>query len=179
MVQGWFAAMRGSTAYVERLRPRCPDIVDLKNVGGMVPAEHLACFGTQSIEFEGTYGCPPCNPIPYGDFEPKWLADPAVYNLVSEVGGRMQGSSLTVRFPPDGPGPPADGSIIRVRGHFDDPAAGDCSIRWPDPWAAFLESDPREFDPAPAAVARHWCRQMFVVEHYDTIGTDPSLPGPQ
>jgi hypothetical protein len=176
---GWFAAMKGSTPYVAPLPPRCPETVDLENVGAMLGAEQLACFGNQSIEFEGTYGCPPCSPMFSGEFEPKWLADPAIHNLVSEVGASLQGSSLRVRFRPGAAGAPSDGSIIRIRGHFDDPAAGDCSMSMPDPWSEFMESDPMEFDPVPAAVARLWCRQMFVVESYDVIGTDPSLPGPQ
>jgi hypothetical protein len=175
-IGGWFAAMKGSMPYVAPLPPRCPETVDLENLGAMLPAEQLACFGDESIEVEGTYGCPPCTGVYRGEFQPKWLADPAIYNLVSEVGASLEGSRLPVRFRPDAPRPPTDGSIIRIRGHFDDPAASDCSMSMPDPW---VDNNDFHVEPVPSAVARLWCRQMFVVENYRVIGTDPNLPGPQ
>ena len=163
---GWFAARKGAVQYVEPTTSRCPAEVDLENLGAMVPAERLDCFGGRTIEFDGTYsyGCPTCEY--FGRYEPAWLASPNVWNRVAETG--TGAGFLNVRFPP-GLEHPEDGSIIRVKGHFDDPLSADCSITLV-PW------DYRVMVPhvVPGSIASLWCRQMFVVESYDVLGPDTS-----
>lgn len=163
---GWFAAMKGSTPYVAKLAPRCPTAVDLRNLGAMLPAERLACFGDRTIEFEGTFraGCPTCEF--FGSFGPAWLANPNVFNFVVMTSTRLHGLGMNLRLPP-GLVPPENGSIVRIWGHFDDPAATDCSISIV-PW----DYRDMELDPVPASVSRLWCRQLFVVERYEVVGTD-------
>lgn len=179
-IGGWFAVMKGSTRYVEPLAPRCPSAgeepaqewpgVDLRTLAVMLGAERLACFGDATITFEGTYGCRGCTPEFFGNFEPAWLANPNIVHLVREVGSGTHGFGMLLRFPPDGAGPPGDGSMIRVRGHLDDRAASTCEIAIDEPWGDIVPA------PAPPSFARLWCRQMFVVEGYDVIGTDASFP---
>ncbi|HJR90718.1 MAG TPA: hypothetical protein VJ782_11225, partial [Aeromicrobium sp.] len=77
---GWFAGVQGSTPYVEPLDPRCPEPIDrvsLETIGAMLGAERLACFGDRPVEFEGTLEPPPAVPPEiFGEFTPRWLADP-------------------------------------------------------------------------------------------------------
>ena len=62
--------------------------------------------------------------------------------------------------------PSVAGSILRVTGHFSDPAATTCVIRG----VGYLESD------LPAESAELHCREAFVVEGYEVIGSDPEFP---
>jgi hypothetical protein len=163
---GWFASSKGTTAYVAQLAPRCPSAVDIVNLGAMVPAERLACFGRTTIEFEASYryGCPTCEI--FGRFEPAWLSDPNIGHFVAESGTGFDGPGLDIAFPPR-LAAPKSGAILRLRGHFDDPAAADCSmglVAWD-----YVDMEP---DPVPPSVARLWCRQQLVVESFDVIGTD-------
>ena len=157
---GWFAAMAGSTPYVKAIDPRCPADVDLKTLGAMLPAERLACFEGDVISLEGDLRPPPrVPPEIFGQFRPRWLADPNIVNFVSELGTDGQGLGLNLRFPASLERP-ADGPVL-VRGHFDDPRSGDCTIALDPPWGSLNPA------PVPDSVARLWCREMFVVEQYE------------
>jgi hypothetical protein len=167
----WFAATKGSTAYVARVEPRCPAVVNLRNVAAMLPAERLACFDDRPIELGGTFGCAGCSVEISGRYEPSWLAYPRP-DLLWE--GPMEGSTLRLRFRPSGPDLPAQGSIIRVRGHFGDDAALQCSLATFYPWDRFADDPP--LHEVAAVVARRLCRQEFVVDSYEVTGTDPDFP---
>lgn len=169
----WFAAMKGSTAYVASVEPRCPTVVDLRSVASMLPAERLACFDDRSIELEGTFGCSGCLVEISGRYEPSWLAYPRPDLLWADA--MEDPRPVPLRFRPSGPDLPAQGSIIRVRGHFRDDAATQCSLATFYPWDLVL-SDPPVHD-VPAVVARQLCQQELVVDSYEVIGTDPRFPG--
>jgi hypothetical protein len=77
---------------------------------------------------------------------------------------------LTIHFPPAGPARPEPGSILRVAGHFDDPAARDCRI------TLFATDDLAELELAPATAVSA-CRQRFVVERYEVTGVAPDFGG--
>jgi hypothetical protein len=166
---GWFAARKGAVQYAEPAKARCPTVVDLENLGAMTPAERLVCFGGRTIEFEGAYGCPGCIAEVFGRYEPGWLASPNEVNLVSKIGTNLGGHGLNLRIPPALDGRPENGAIIRVRGHFDDPNAADCTISLV-PWNS-IAMVPHV---VPGSIARLWCRQMFAVESYEVTGIDPS-----
>jgi hypothetical protein len=152
---GWFAVGAGAIEYVEPLGPRCPQAVTLELLSSMLGAERLACFGDESIEFEGMLQRPPAVPPEiFGEFQPRWLADPNIVNLITT--GRDTGIGLNVRIPPSISERPAAGAMISVRGHFDDRRAVDCAVA-PDPFWGRVS-------PAPPSFAALWCRQMFVVE---------------
>jgi hypothetical protein len=170
-LHGWIAVAKGATQFVERLAPRCPSTIDLLNVSAMLGAERLACFGSNTIVLEGVFGCNGCGGQEPGTFEPAWLASPLTFAFLSVDPSKGTGH-IVLRFPPAGPPEPAVASIIRVRGHFDDERASDCAIALPVPAASF-ETDLAPMDPA---VARVLCRQEFVVESYEIIGTDPNFP---
>ena len=118
------------TATVDNVAPvpeRCPTTVDLEHVSAMLDSERLACFGKEPIELQGVYGCGGCGGEGSASYEPAWLGNPLSSSLLS-VNPAARRGPLIVRFPPGGSEPPADGSMIKVRGHFDDPLAQTCVI---------------------------------------------------
>ena len=166
---GYFAASRGSTSYVSRLEARCPATVDLVNLSGMLPAERLACFDDRTIELEGTYGCPAvCLSHIFGEYEPDWLLNPNLHPLLWEEPD--EGFPLVIRFPPSvsQQDEALTGHVLRVTGHFRDPAASTCSMAMDYWWDDGIDSHP-----VPDVAARLLCRQEFVVQSYEDLGADP------
>jgi len=161
-VGGWIAANDGSKSFVMPVDPRCPTMVDLKAVKGMLPAERLACFD-QPITLQGTFGCGGCGGSGGPVAKPVWLATVfQTHNL--RLHWDMDEYPVSIFFKPSGPPEPPEGSIIRVTVHVDDPAAQRCSIDW------VLEEPP--FSIA-QAVAVAYCREQMVVESYEILGKDP------
>lgn len=162
---GWVAAGDETEDFVALLEPRCPARpVDLRIVEAMLPWEHLACFGTEQLLLEGTFGCSGCTGVFDGTFEPSWLAFPFTSAFLSITDGNEIGP-FSMRVAPGGPAQPAPGAIVRVTGHFDDPAARGCTVSPGDP--------PTPID---ARAAELYCREQFVVEILEVIGTDPDFP---
>jgi len=162
---GWVAAGDETEAYIQLVEPRCPARpVSLVTIEAMEPWEHLACFGSEQITLEGTYGCGACGGVFLGSFEPSWLANPFEEAPLS-VDASTRLGPFKLRFPPGGPAFPNDGDIIRVVGHFDDPAAVGCTVSPGEP------PEPRD-----ARAAELHCRENFVVETIEVLGTDPNFP---
>ncbi|MCA1571595.1 MAG: hypothetical protein LC798_14995 [Chloroflexi bacterium] len=111
------------------------------------------------------FGCGGCAEEVRGTFDPAWLAMPRPGDFLS-VAPRERFGPLDLRFPPDGPGRPEPGSIIRVVGHFDDPAARGCTVQPQD-----------SAEPVMPEVAELHCREQFVVEAIEVLGTDEDFPG--
>jgi hypothetical protein len=167
-LSGWIAVGDGSTTYATPLPARCPSATDLVSLSPMLPGEQLSCFGAETLELEGTFGCGDCGGYVPGYFLPLWLAHPIALGLLS-ADPEIRLGDLVLHFPPD-VSEPAVGSIIRVGGHFDDPRASSCSI------STVEGSDLAEPVPIPSADAAQYCRQQFVVETYDVLGINPSFP---
>ena len=170
-VRGWIAVGKGVTSYVERLAPRCPTVIDLEGVQNLLGSELLECFGGSSFELTGTFGCSGCGGARPGTFEPEWLANPLNFNFLTPYPVSDQLGPFVLHFPPDGPESPAAGSVVRIRGHVDDPAAATCAMSVIDP----LEPSGESFVEVPAAVATLICAQHFVVESVEVLGTDPGF----
>jgi hypothetical protein len=170
-IQGWIAVAKGSTKYVKQLGPRCPAAIDLSSLRFMLGSELLACFGSNTIELTGTFGCGGCGGTTPGSYEPIWLAHPMNYNYLSvyPIGDRTD--QFVLHFPPSGPDAPPVASVIRVRGHFDDAAAATCQISVMDP----LHPDPEHLVTIPSDAAQLVCAQQFVVETLEVLGTDPGF----
>lgn len=168
----WVAVGKDATEYVKQLRPRCPETIELNSLSWMLGAELLACFGSNSIELAGTFGCGGCGGARVGTYEPSWLAFPLISkdNLSAYPIGNA-GGSIFIRFPPGGSEEPPPGSVIRVRGHYDDPAAESCSMSVVDP----MHPSGETLVPIPAAAAHLLCAQQFVVESFEVLGTDPGF----
>lgn len=166
----WIAAGTPDETYVERVPARCPDEVTLEKFGRMRGPDFLACFGSRTIEVEGRYRCTvaDCLDRDPGTYEPAWLAHPLQVGLVVSVPPR---GSLTLRYPPEVTGEPPEEMLVRIRGHFDDPRAAECTMSDVYPWARHGPATP-----IGAAVARELCRQRFVVEGFEILGPVPT-PG--
>jgi len=162
---GWVADGDDTEAYIQLVDPRCtPRPVSLATLEAMQPWEQLACFGPEQITLEGTFGCSGCAASVPGTFEPGWLAHPMNFGFLS-VDPNARIGPFAMRFAPSGPPPPAVGQIVRVVGHFDDPAAGSCTISPGEP--------PVPLDPLATGL---YCREQFVVESFEVTGTDPDFP---
>ena len=163
-LDAWAAAGSGTDHYFEVVAPSCPSgDPDLAMLINMASAwDRLACFGDRSITLEGTYGCGGCGGMSVGDFAPMWLAYPITGHLLHLPD---QAGVLEMRVAPDsGVEIPAEASIVRVTGHFSDPASTSCKITTGDPIAV----DPR--------VAELYCREQFVVDSFEVFGIDPDFP---
>jgi hypothetical protein len=150
----------GGMRYLELLPPRCEEgEPDLAALGRLTAWEQLACFGERSVTVTGTYGCI-CGLYYPADtnFEPSWLAGSSLAWF----------GAVTLRIPPEaGLHLPPLGSILRVTGHFSDPASTTCVLN-----GAYGGAGP---DPR---IAELYCREQFVVDAYEIIGTDPDFPYP-
>ncbi|MEO8247039.1 MAG: hypothetical protein ABI622_07975 [Chloroflexota bacterium] len=164
-VVGWAAAGDAEVAYLELVPERCPARpASLATVAAMLPWERLACFGSESLALDGVMGCPGCGGAAAGTFEPAWLAAPTGGIPIS-VDPATRIGPLAALLKPEGPAPPANGSIVRVTAHFDDPAAAGCVVAPGDP--------PEPIDSRTAAL---YCRERMVVDTLEVTGTDPGFP---
>jgi hypothetical protein len=163
---GWVAAGEGSKPYIRALAPRCPAVADLESVGGMLPAERVACFGSSSFVLEGTYGCFGCGALALGTFKPAWLATPIELDFMT-VDPSVSFGPLALRFAPKGPDRPALGSIIRVTVHLGDARAENCSI---------VDGEGSNALVVATDTAHDYCRERLVVDSYEVLGIDPSFP---
>jgi hypothetical protein len=164
-VSGWVAANDGRTPFLSPLAPRCPAVVDLENVQGMLAAERIACFGGP-ITLTGTYGCPGCGGAIVGTFKPLWLATPVEFEFLS-VNPAIRIGPLAVRFPPDGPARPAAGTRVRVVVHVDDSRSTKCTM---------IDGEGATATTVDRRTAVFYCRERLVVEQVQTMGPDPSFP---
>jgi hypothetical protein len=179
-IQGFIAVGRGTTPYAEGLALRCPARIDLVHVVAMLRSERAACFGNRPVVLEGTLTCGECEGMgPPETFEPAWLADARVGPDLAVSGtGALNG--LRVHFPPDLAEDDLDGffletgvrfgSILRIVGHFNDLRSATCEFM-------LYVNDETSHRVAPA-YAEEACRQHFVVETYEVLGTDPAFVPP-
>jgi len=162
----WAASGSGADRFLEVVPPDCPaaepDLATLINM--LNEWDRLACFGDRSLTLEGTFGCGICDSAIPGVYEPFWLASPLGASFLWADFQAGVGP-LPVRAPPDFE-LPALGSIVRVIGHFSDPASTSCSITTGDP----LLVD--------AMTAELYCREQFVVDAMEVTGTDPNYSDP-
>ncbi len=164
----WAAAILDGTRYLDIAPPRCPGFEpDLATLTSITAWEQLACFGDRSLTIVGTYGCPICGDLVPGSYAPAWLALPS---LISYLGSDSTSPRLVLHFSPQsGLEPPPNASIVRVTGHFSDPASTTCRIARPD----------HELnDPIDPPTAELYCRERFVVDAYEVIGSDPDFVYP-
>jgi hypothetical protein len=153
---GWVAAgPTGQPATSISIEPpRCPDSVTANVVGGMSGLARLQCLGTGPHEVTGViHGCTDY----YVGGEPAWLFTECL-NLLN-LDGTF--SNLFIFFPPgiDSAGY-AEGDVVRVAGHVDDPAASECRVSNPDPAMAAVEP----------ALQILGCRSAFVVSEIEVTG---------
>lgn len=158
----WAASGSDAGPFLELVPPNCPETpVDLLALGRMTDWERLACFGDRPLTVEGTVT--PGGGAARGTFEPRWLAFPAPGTvLVTDY--PEQAGSLGLRVPPDSQ---LDTlvlwTIVRVTGHFNDSRSAGCSM------TRFDGAQDVPIDPRAAQVV---CRERFVVDAFEVIGTE-------
>lgn len=177
---GWIAVAKGDVTYVRPEPIRCPDVIDLAQLSGMVPAEQLGCFGHATLVLQGTWGCPGCGGASPYQADPSWLAGPFDEAYLS-VDITTRFGPFFLNFPPPLPDIPflisengIDAApILRVVGHFDDARSADCRISGPGDLR--VEGSPLvAYDPK---IAQLICRQRFVVDSFERVGWDPNFHG--
>ncbi len=141
-INGWVAEGDTGLEYLELVPFACAEAPSLKALLSWpwegVDGEHattawerLACYGESQIEIEGVIEvlCPEGRVTPF-TFDPAHLAAPnACLGIIEDdIGpeGEHSTSGVEMRFAPNTP-LPERGDVVRVRGHFDDPAATGCT----------------------------------------------------
>lgn len=168
-IDEWAAVGSGADRYLEVVPPSCPpgdpDSATLSNMAS--EWDRLACFGDRSLSLEGTFGCGYCDGTMAGDFAPFWLAWP--------MGGQFLWADfqagvgpLVVRGPPE-LALPETGSIVRITGHFSDPASTSCTV------STFVGEVAIAVDQRTAEL---YCREQFVIDTIEVTGTDPYYTDP-
>jgi hypothetical protein len=135
----------------------------------LLPLEALHCFGRNDITVTGTVDTPCCTPPSPIVLTPEWLAGPAPAFL------RQEGAvTFVVEFRAD---PEADldvperGDVVRVIGHFEDPAATSCRAEVDEDASGGEPVQP----PDPARVILD-CRATFVWTGYEVTGFEDLGP---
>ena len=139
----------------------------------LLPLEALHCFGRNDIVVTGTVDTPCCSPPSPIVLTPEWLAGQGPAFL------RQEGSvTFVVEFradPEAGLEVPERGDVVRVIGHFEDPAATSCRAEVDE---SFFEGQPSPEPvqrPDPARVVLD-CRATFVWTDYEVTGFEDLGP---
>ena len=105
-----------------------------------------------------------------GTWKPEWLA--SYLNPMSPLSpvGQVQEvgvEPIVLAFPPAvaKPEPRMSGSVMRIAGHFNDRRSADCVVG-------------DESGLSDESAAEWYCRERFVVDQWEVIGTDPDYPEP-
>ena len=151
--------------WIEEVGVSCPTTpMSHDDLSALLPLEALHCFGNNTIVVTGTVELPEGvgyeGPFAY---DPAWLAHPLAIPFLATASGHVIG----FRAPPDADlEPPEDEDVVRVTGHYEDPAATSCRVTL-DP--AFADEEPQPVPPEPA-LAVLTCRATFVWTDYEVIG---------
>jgi len=171
---GFVAAGEADVPFLQLAPISCVDVgTTLDALLALTPQERLACLGSGELSLEGHL-----SPGEYGEdgscmlmgdiapWEPRWL----VFGCsgLEPDSGSLPSAQLPLSVDPTqvelvagvGAGP------VRVRGHFDDPAASACEdlSRPPVLWGVF-------YPPVDDAAVVLRCRQAFVVTGIERIGS--------
>ena len=184
-VNGWVAAGEEGLEYFEVEPVSCTSARDLENLifspftGGdqeemTTPWQRLACNGNRQLELTGVFELV-CNEGGIYPFRfdphlaaPNWCTA-LIIDAIDPEGFAQYGQGLVVRFPEFAPSDIERGDVLRVRGHFDDPAATSCTA----------ETEAGFDGPAidlPFLVL--FCREQFVPDEWEVIDHRELAPLP-
>lgn len=171
-LSGWVAAGSDSESYLALSPVVCPmGEIDITTLYALTPWERLACIGDRQVTIEGTYGCGECIGDAVGTFTPEWLAHPIDLDVLRPPFAQPVSvvENMVLRIPPELPqaAPEQAGSILRVTGHFNDARSVDCVVAPGEPGQERVAND---------LAAEWYCREQFVVDAWEVIGTDADFP---
>jgi hypothetical protein len=151
-------------AWIRPVEVTCPSSpTTAAQIGVLDPFEALHCYGRSELEITGTLDLPLHGPISPYRYSPGWLTQESLLFL-------RDAWWITYRPHPDaGLESPERGDVVRVTGHFEDPAATDCRVTV-DP-EFFGGEIPDEFESTiVAARVVLDCRTAFAWTDYEVIG---------
>lgn len=139
-----------------------------------------ACFGDAEITVVGVEVTSGIGGSAPGTWQPGWLAYPFPGLILSPEGAAAP--TVGVHLPPsivlpspDPALPTGQVPLVRVTGHFDDPASSGCSVTDVPIGDGVTDGPTANVDPAHAVV---YCREQFVADSLTVIGSarDPLMP---
>ena len=147
---------------LEEVAIDCPNSpMTLEDLGALAPLEALHCYGRNEIVVTGTVASPIGGYEGPFAYSPVWLAHPLALPFLAT----QQGATLGYRPHPDSDlEAPEGGDVVRVTGHYEDPAATSCRVTV-DP--AFADEDPVLPNPALVVLT---CRATFAWTDYEVTG---------
>lgn len=128
---GWAAhAAADGTPWLEEVEPECADPAGSLDRFAIQPRYlYIACYGDEPLTLRGHLlaqpGIPLEDPCPAVPQEQRWLG--CVWPTFQLVSAANTGLGLVMTLGP-GAGLPGDVGEIVVEGHFDDPAAAECTF---------------------------------------------------
>ena len=149
-VFGWLPDERDGAATLNPISVACPPSFTLGSLGDLHPEQMRQCAQGLEIELEGILRSERRPLVFVG--EPEWLAQASDLLLSNSAGAAGVGGSIFVHFPLD-VALPDTGLQMRLRGHFNDPRAVECSRLPVNP---ALQAEP-------SADQVLWCQQQFVI----------------
>ncbi len=144
--------------WIEQVDIDCPTSpMTAARLGALRPLEALHCFGNNEIVVTGTIVTPSEGYNGPFVWNPDWFG-PHIPVFIDAGAG----SSVQFHPHPDADlEPPSAGEIVRVTGHYEDPAATSCTI----------DTDPHYTgEPPSPAVVVLGCRATFVWTEYEVTG---------
>jgi hypothetical protein len=169
---GWVAGVsQDQDAWLTALDLGCPSEPTLQQLTALTDMEQLACYGDTQLVLEGTVDTPCCGYVGAYRFEPGWLAVPTPRVFFHD-------HYLGLRFnPATGLPLPERGDVVRVTGHFDDPAAASCTVEIDQEAVGYDENgNPVEVEPPDTEGVPFGCRMQYVVDAIEVIGTEDLGP---
>ena len=151
-------------AWIEPVEVTCPSSpMTAQQIGVLNLLEALHCYGRNEIEITGTLDLPLHGPIGPYRYSPAWLTQGSLLMMRDAWG-------ITYRPHPDaGLEEPERGDVVRVTGHFEDPAATDCRVTVDPEFFGGEIPDDFESTVIPARVVLD-CRAAFAWTDYEVIG---------
>ena len=172
----WMRGTRDGRPQLQVIEPHCPagDAVTVGELMWLISAERVLCFGDREITIErGVFGFEPgyassecmaddgaIGPCPTATADWGWIAGNPSWSLFGAGGRHGPEPPLLVWLTP-GVAAPQDGEAVRVRGHFDDPAAHSCGLIENEGFA-FGQADDDELQVLV-------CRERFVITSIERL----------
>ena len=151
-------------AWIQPVEVTCPSSpMTAAEIGVLDPLEALHCYGRNEIEITGTLDLPIHGPIDPYRYSPGWLTRDSLLFM-------RDAWWITYRPHPDADlDEPERGDVVRVTGHFEDPAATDCRATVDADFFGGEIPDDFESTVSPARVVLD-CRTAFAWTNYEVIG---------
>ena len=172
---GWIRGTRDGRPQLELVEAECPaaDGITVGDLMWLIAAERLLCFEDREVTiehgvmtFDDAYADSQCTgddnvvrPCPTPEGASAWIAAVPGWSLYGAGGPYGPEPGLFVWLAPGVP-PPVDGEAVRVKGHFDDPAAQACAT-FPTDGFAVPEGDHE--------LLLLLCRERFVVTSIEPL----------